>query len=152
MYGGETITSVNDLLVQHFFKAFRPKKNTAKIEDNILAKIKGSDGSSFPPCFRVLTNHILRTAYIAGMNKNNRELPPPSECGFQLSPDGSHYQINWFDGSQYPPTLTEEEVDDPDDADDDVDENDDQQDYDSEEDEDRDDDYDSEAEDFIALF
>ena len=81
-----------------------------------------------------------------------RELPSPSECGFTLSSDGSHYDINWFDCDQYPTTLTEEEIEDPDDVTVDDDDDDDESVYDSSDDEDEDSDEDSEMEDFIALF
>ena len=62
LYGNKTSNSINDVLIQNFFKAFKWKKNAY-----MLAAVKGWDGSSLPPCYRILYNHIFRTVYIASM-------------------------------------------------------------------------------------
>jgi hypothetical protein len=98
MYGDKSSISINDVLTQNFFKSFKSKRNA-----DMLSAVKGCDGSSLPPCYRILFNHILRTEYIASMWKNNKDLPCPSSYGWTLIEN--MYHINWFDGDQYPPDV-----------------------------------------------
>ena len=79
--------------MQNFFKAFNPKKNS----ESMLEAVKGSDGSLFPPCFRVLYQHILRTQFIASLWKNN------TNFGWEMK-DGM-FDIKWFEGEQYPANI-----------------------------------------------
>ena len=95
LYGNKTSNSINDVLIQNFLKAVKSKKNA-----DMLAAVKGCDGSSLPPCYRILYNHILRTEYIATMWKNNKDLPPHSNHGWLLK--DNTYVVNWSDGDQYP--------------------------------------------------
>ena len=98
MYGDKSGSSINDVLTHNFFKSFKSKRNA-----DMLSAVKGCDGSSLPPCNRILFNHILRTEYIASMWKNNKDLPCPSSYGWTLIEN--MYHINWFDGDQYPPDV-----------------------------------------------
>ena len=47
MYGKKRSKSIDDVLARNFVKSFNPKKNS----ESMLEAVKGSDGSSFPPCF-----------------------------------------------------------------------------------------------------
>ena len=60
MYGKKNISSVDDVRLQIFFDKYKPKKETQKI-----TCVKKMDGSSMPPCLRVLHKNILRTSLIA---------------------------------------------------------------------------------------
>ena len=98
LYGNKN-SSINEVIVQKFFKAFSPKKNS----ESILEKVKGSDGSSFPPCFGVLYQHILRTRFIAALWSNQMELPSPLDFGWEIN--DNMFEIKWFDGEQYPANI-----------------------------------------------
>ena len=45
----KTSNSINDVIIQNFFNAFKSKKNA-----DMLAAVKGYGGSLIPPCYRVL--------------------------------------------------------------------------------------------------
>ena len=53
--------SIDDALFESFLQAYNPKTNSK----NLLKIVRGTDGSSFPPCFKIFSQHILRTNYIA---------------------------------------------------------------------------------------
>ena len=54
IYGKKKCTSVDEALVESFFKAYKPNTRSR----NLLEIIRGADGSSFPPCSKILHQHI----------------------------------------------------------------------------------------------
>jgi hypothetical protein len=104
LYGRKNLKKVDNARFAMFLQNYAPKK----IEDP-MAKIKGINPSSMPPCKAVLANKIKRANYVASVWKNAGLVQPctlsPEESGWILD-DGS-YKIKWFDGDQLPKSLCE---------------------------------------------
>ncbi|CAG9771639.1 unnamed protein product [Ceutorhynchus assimilis] len=70
-------------------------------------KIQNFDSSTLPPSQAELTQHLLRTKYIATIWKNaHKKIPShllPENCGWILVEE--NYQFKWFDGPQLPSTI-----------------------------------------------
>ena len=93
-------------LVESFFKAYKPNTRSR----NLLKIIRGADGSSFPPCSKILHQHILRTNYISYMWKDSTipklekvNMKSPTNSGWKE--EGGSYNIRWFEGEQYPESI-----------------------------------------------
>ena len=59
------------------------------------------DGSSLPPCSRVVWQKVMRINYIAGKGLSASQQHPPSysveESGWELV--NRNYKMKWFDGA-----------------------------------------------------
>ena len=100
MYKGNSLTTVNELRLDMFLKAYQTKYSR-------LTTIRGFDGSIFPPCVETLMQKIKRTNYVCNIWLN-ATLPDPPECspielGWKLE-DGK-YVLHWFDGNHLPATI-----------------------------------------------
>ena len=100
MYGNKAVNSIDDVLVEKFLCVYKPKENARRM----MGCVKGIDGSSFPPCFRILIQQIFRANYICSIWKNastpSFDEFSPLQLGWILEDDS--YAIKWFDGDQYP--------------------------------------------------
>jgi hypothetical protein len=102
MYGKKKLSSVDEIRLELFLQKYKPKG-----KDEALACVKKFDGSSLPPCSRVLYEKIRRTKYIAELWLSSTSPAPPDqlpeEMGWQVV-DG-HYTVNWFDGEVSPKPI-----------------------------------------------
>ena len=71
-------TLTDGALFERFSQAYKPKTNSK----NLLKVIRGTDGSFFPPCFKILYQHILRTNYISFMWKDATK-PKIQKCNIE---------------------------------------------------------------------
>ena len=77
-----------------------------------IDQIKRCNCASLPPCANALRKHIKRANYVAKMWRNADEYDPtggdsPLDYGWELGEYG--LQPEWFDGSQLPDSLIQEE-------------------------------------------
>ena len=100
MYGNKAVNSIDDVLVENFLCVYKPKENARRM----MGCVKGIDGSSFPPCFRILIQQIFCANYICSIWKNastpSFDKFSPLQSGWILEDDS--YAIKWFDGDKYP--------------------------------------------------
>ena len=82
-------------------------------ENETTLKIKKSDGSSWPPCSRVLLQKIKRTRFVARRWRcSYMQFQPtsePCEHGWRL--ENNKYHIEWFEGQACPCVMDNLEVD-----------------------------------------
>ena len=78
VYNKNKCTSTDDAIFESFLQAYKPKTNSK----HLLKVIHGTDGSSFPPCFKILHQHILRTNYISFMG-NDATKPKIQKCNIE---------------------------------------------------------------------
>ncbi len=104
LYGLPKMTKVDDVRYQLFKRHYAPKD-----DNDPMAKIKGANPSSMPPCFKVLTNKMKRANYVAALwRRADRRSPVsylPDGHGWELR-DGA-YHLNWFDGGQVPRSVSQ---------------------------------------------
>ena len=76
-------------------------KDGAKSKDKRLTFSKKLDGSSLPPCHRVIEKNIERAFYVSKMWMSSVLPHPPQlsplDFGWELTPDGhySHLLVPW---------------------------------------------------------
>ena len=80
--------------------------------ERIIDQIKRCNCASLPPCANTLRKHIKRANYVAKMWRSADEYDPtggdsPLDYGWELGEYG--LQPEWFDGSQLPDSLIQEE-------------------------------------------
>lgn len=108
-----------------FLERYKPKGDNSRI-----SCVKKMDGSSLPPCSKVLMQKTRRSFLVSSVWNNatlvnNRTLNP---INFGWIIKDSCYRINWFDGEFSPrccdvtsDSTTEDEDDDESDSDDEID-------------------------------
>ena len=81
---------------------YKPKKGDAPI-----TCMRKMDGSSFPPCSRVIKEKLKRTNYICSFWLHAFQAYPPQfsseNCGWAL--ENETYVIKWFEGDISPTTV-----------------------------------------------
>ena len=94
--------SVDDARLDIFFKKYQPKKN-----DSPISCVRKMDGSSLPPCSRVVLEKLKRTNYVCSIWLNAFEAYPPDfnpeNCGWVMK-EGA-YRILWFEGDVSPTSV-----------------------------------------------
>ncbi|XP_015185868.1 PREDICTED: uncharacterized protein LOC107071404 [Polistes dominula] len=95
------MNSVNSARFALFLKTYKLKDLDEPFQKK---KLQNFDASTLPPSQTELTQHLLRTKYIATIWKNAyKQIPSilkPENCGWLISQD--KYKFNWFDGPQLP--------------------------------------------------
>ena len=109
MYGMKHLTSVNEARFEMFLKKYKPKN-----EEQELCKVKRLDGSSMPPCQRVLREKIKRTQCIAHQWRSATAQTPsqahvPESSGWIL--EDAQYKLVWFTGEVAPKVIDVTTVD-----------------------------------------
>ena len=103
IYGMKKLSCMNQARLQMFLN-----KYGAKSKDKRLTISKKLDGSSLPPCHRVLAKKIERAFYVSKMWMSSVLPHPPQlsplDFGWELTPDG-HYRICWYHGESCPNKL-----------------------------------------------
>ena len=106
MYGSKPNTSLNDWRYQKFIFAYGPKGHGK----NLLANLRGIDGSSLPPCEAEANAHIKRASFVAHIwasaHENQINQQPTEENGWELV-DGQYRPV-WFMAEQLPESLVPE--------------------------------------------
>ena len=102
MYGKNRYSSVDEARLDMFMKNYQPKEN-----ENIISSVKKMDGSSLPPCRRVVLQKLKRTNFICSIWLSAFSPHPPGfdpeNCGW-LMQDGA-YKIQWFEGHISPMSV-----------------------------------------------
>ena len=100
MYGMKNRLSVNEARTDMFYKKFKPKRN-----ETLLSVSHKFDGSSLPPCKKVLVQKMKRCNFVTQLWKSSFQPceldAPPVEHGWRLEED--QYTIHWYDGECRPP-------------------------------------------------
>ena len=117
MYGFWKQTSVDDVIRLLFEQRSKPSASKRPLDS-----LKSLDPSIFPPCRRVLREHIKRMWLIARIYKAATNQYPAEEYtaldyGWQLSDDAEFLDMHWFDGEQVPNEIDEIEAENDDDND-----------------------------------
>ena len=96
------LSSVNETRLEIFVQKFKLKS-----VDDALACVKRFDGSSFPPCARVLYEKICSTKYIAKLWLSSASRNPPAQLpevlGWKIEDD--KYTVKWFEGEVSPKLI-----------------------------------------------
>ena len=96
IYGKPKLKSVNESRLDIFLKKYRSKS-----KDEVINCVRKLDGSSLPPCSRVVWQKVMRINYIAGKWLSASQQHPPSysaeESGWELV--NGNCKIKWFDGA-----------------------------------------------------
>ncbi|XP_057305868.1 uncharacterized protein LOC130647831 [Hydractinia symbiolongicarpus] len=102
MYGKRNLSSVDEARLVMFLEKYKPKG-----ENEAISCVKKFDGSSLPPCLRVLRQKIYRTKYVAQLWMSSITSEPPNhlpeDMGWLLK-DGS-YIIKWYEGEMSPKAV-----------------------------------------------
>ena len=103
VYGKRKLTSINEVRLQIFASKYKPKKNGTKS----ITDVKSMDGSSMPPCQRVLQQKIKRTNLVATRWCAATEPfePVMSPYDYGLDCEDKEYRIKWFEGEAAPRSL-----------------------------------------------
>ncbi|XP_057308039.1 uncharacterized protein LOC130645930 [Hydractinia symbiolongicarpus] len=101
-YGKRNLSSVDEARLVMFLEKYKPKG-----ENEAISCVKKFDGSSLPPCLRVLRQKIYRTKYVAQLWMSSITSEPPNhlpeDMGWLLK-DGS-YIIKWYEGEMSPKAV-----------------------------------------------
>ena len=93
MYGLKNFDSVNDARLELFMKRHEPKETEFPI-----SHVKKMDGSTLPPCSKVIIEKVKRTNYICSIWKNATHAHPPpyvpDNSGWTF--DNGCFCLNWF--------------------------------------------------------
>ena len=99
LYGKKTCDSIDDVRLKIFLEKYKQFSKKGSKNETIL-KIKKLDGSSWPPCSRVLVEKIKRTMFVARRWRcSYMQFQPtsePCEHGWRL--ENNKYHIELFDG------------------------------------------------------
>ena len=102
MYGKKKLVSIDEARFHIFADHYKTKNN-----DQRLSSVKKLEGSSLPPCRKVVLKKIKRTCFVANMWMSSVSVHPPSldpvNFGWKIV-DG-HYAIQWYDGDHCPRIL-----------------------------------------------
>ncbi|XP_054725586.1 uncharacterized protein LOC129235656 [Anastrepha obliqua] len=104
LYNFPLLSSVNDARFALFLKTYKVNDLEEPFQKK---KLQNFDSSTLPPSQAELTQHLLRTKYIATIWKNAHKkilsYLRPETCGWILV-EGK-YTFKWFDGPQLPSTI-----------------------------------------------
>ena len=102
IYGKKNFDSIDEVRLDIFLNKYKPKKSGTPI-----TCVKKMDGSSFPPCSRVIREKLKRTNYICSLWLHAFQAYPPQfspeDCGWTLK--NETYDIKWFEGDISPTTV-----------------------------------------------
>jgi hypothetical protein len=102
MYGKKKLTSIDEARFHIFADHYKTKNSEQR-----LTSVKKLDGTSLPPCRKVLLQKIKRTCFIAKMWLSSLSPHPPSldpvDCGWTIV--NGCYEIKWYEGDHCPRTL-----------------------------------------------
>ena len=101
LYGHKGFTSIDEVRLHMFLKKYKCKGNV------VASTAKKMDGSSLPPCKKVLKEKIKRTNFVVAkwMSATKSSMPPfdPINCGWELLE--GQYKLHWFEGNASPTIL-----------------------------------------------
>ena len=103
VYGKKKLTSINEVRFQIFLDKYKQKKK----KNQSITDVKTMDGSSMPPCFKVLKEKIKRTSLVASKwysSTDPYEPDMPPECHGWIIHEGK-YKMKWFEGPAAPKSL-----------------------------------------------
>jgi hypothetical protein len=102
VYGMKKSGSVNAARLDMFANKYKTKKNQR------ISAVEKLDGSSLPPCFKVLEKKIERACYVSKIWMSSVSSNPPAisllDYGWKLTAE-NEYSISWFDGKSCPKIL-----------------------------------------------
>ena len=102
MYGQKKLESVDDARLDIFLSKYKLKS-----DQEVITAVKKMDGSTLPPCAKVLYQKILRVNYIARMWRSATEVSIPdmdiTEMGWCI--DEHQYKIKWFEDEVGPKAI-----------------------------------------------
>ena len=103
LYEKKKYDSIDDVRLQMFLQKYKQFSKKATKNEKIL-KIRKLDGSSWPPCSKVLVQKTKRTMFVVRRwTCFYMQLQPtsePCEHGWRL--ENNKYHIEWFEGPACP--------------------------------------------------